>query len=150
MNSTTAESPPASLTNATLAEIADVLREHQSFVVLSHVRPDGDALGSQLSNGSTRRKPEDRRGFVWWSRSRLRHVKQRERISRVSSFLQQYAVVVMFSVCHTEKGMIGGLFKSTSILSLCAAAGLMMGGVSLPRGWVQHVSLGRGFSGCSE
>lgn len=34
-----------------LAEIGRVLREHQRFVVLSHVRPDGDALGSQLALG---------------------------------------------------------------------------------------------------
>ena len=32
-------------------EIARVLREHQRFAVLSHVRPDGDALGSQLALG---------------------------------------------------------------------------------------------------
>ena len=51
MNSTTAEPPPASLTNATFAEIAGVLRDQQSFLVLSHVRPDGDALGSQIAMG---------------------------------------------------------------------------------------------------
>src|SRR4051812_37750391 len=34
-----------------LAEIGRVLREHQRFAVLSHVRPDGDALGSQLALG---------------------------------------------------------------------------------------------------
>jgi phosphoesterase RecJ-like protein len=32
-----------------LAEIGRALREHQRFAVLSHVRPDGDALGSQLA-----------------------------------------------------------------------------------------------------
>jgi phosphoesterase RecJ-like protein len=32
-------------------EIARVLQEHQRFAVLSHVRPDGDALGSQLAMG---------------------------------------------------------------------------------------------------
>ena len=32
-------------------EIASVLREHQRFAVLSHLRPDGDALGSQLAMG---------------------------------------------------------------------------------------------------
>lgn len=37
------------MTQSTLAEIADVLRAHQRFVVLSHLRPDGDALGSQLA-----------------------------------------------------------------------------------------------------
>ncbi|MEO7167637.1 MAG: bifunctional oligoribonuclease/PAP phosphatase NrnA [Chthoniobacterales bacterium] len=58
MNATTAEpatdqaaTPPANLTNATFAEIADVLRQHESFLVLSHVRPDGDALGSEIAIG---------------------------------------------------------------------------------------------------
>jgi phosphoesterase RecJ-like protein len=32
-----------------LDEIGRVLREHERFAVLSHVRPDGDALGSQLA-----------------------------------------------------------------------------------------------------
>src|SRR5213596_2261447 len=36
---------------ATFDQIGQVLREHQQFVVLSHVRPDGDALGSQLALG---------------------------------------------------------------------------------------------------
>jgi phosphoesterase RecJ-like protein len=36
---------------ATFAEIAAVLRERQRFVVVSHLRPDGDALGCQLAMG---------------------------------------------------------------------------------------------------
>lgn len=36
---------------AKFEQIGQVLREHQRFVVLSHVRPDGDALGSQLALG---------------------------------------------------------------------------------------------------
>ena len=36
---------------ATFDEIGKALREHQQFVVLGHVRPDGDALGSQLALG---------------------------------------------------------------------------------------------------
>ncbi|MEY2494507.1 MAG: bifunctional oligoribonuclease and phosphatase NrnA [Verrucomicrobiota bacterium] len=36
------------MSNATFDEIGGVLRAHQQFAVLSHVRPDGDALGSQL------------------------------------------------------------------------------------------------------
>jgi phosphoesterase RecJ-like protein len=35
--------------NSTFAQIGEALRAHQKFVVLSHVRPDGDALGSQLA-----------------------------------------------------------------------------------------------------
>lgn len=34
-----------------LAEIGRALREHQRVVVMSHVRPDGDALGSELALG---------------------------------------------------------------------------------------------------
>jgi len=33
------------------AQIGKLLREHQSFVLISHVRPDGDAIGSQLALG---------------------------------------------------------------------------------------------------
>ena len=36
-------------TNCTLEELADVLRTHDRFVVMSHVRPDGDALGCTLA-----------------------------------------------------------------------------------------------------
>ncbi|CAN5550039.1 bifunctional oligoribonuclease/PAP phosphatase NrnA [soil metagenome] len=35
--------------NSTFAEIAAILRAQQRIVVLSHVRPDGDAFGSQLA-----------------------------------------------------------------------------------------------------
>lgn len=37
------------MTASTCDEIGKVLREHQRFAILSHVRPDGDALGSQLA-----------------------------------------------------------------------------------------------------
>ena len=37
--------------NASFAEIGRVFREYKKFAVLSHVRPDGDALGSQLALG---------------------------------------------------------------------------------------------------
>ena len=39
------------MSNTAFKEIGRALREHQHFVVLSHVRPDGDALGSQLGLG---------------------------------------------------------------------------------------------------
>jgi phosphoesterase RecJ-like protein len=42
--------------NTTFEEIGRVLHEHQQFVVLSHVRPDGDALGSQLALGLSLQK----------------------------------------------------------------------------------------------
>ena len=36
-------------TNATLAQIADYLRERDDFVICGHVSPDGDCIGSQLA-----------------------------------------------------------------------------------------------------
>jgi phosphoesterase RecJ-like protein len=44
------------MSSSTFAEIAKVLREKQTFAVLSHVRPDGDALGSQLAMALTLKK----------------------------------------------------------------------------------------------
>lgn len=37
--------------NASFAQIGQVIEEHQSFAVVSHVRPDGDAIGSILALG---------------------------------------------------------------------------------------------------
>jgi phosphoesterase RecJ-like protein len=41
---------------AKFEQIGEVLRKHQRFVVLSHVRPDGDALGSELALGLSLKK----------------------------------------------------------------------------------------------
>ena len=37
------------MTTSKFNEIGKALREHQRFAIMSHVRPDGDALGSQLA-----------------------------------------------------------------------------------------------------
>ncbi|MFT4175285.1 MAG: DHHA1 domain-containing protein [Luteolibacter sp.] len=37
--------------NATYEQLRDVFENHRSFVLLSHVRPDGDAIGSQIALG---------------------------------------------------------------------------------------------------
>ncbi len=37
--------------DSTLAEIAEVIRTNQRFVVISHIRPDGDALGCTIAMG---------------------------------------------------------------------------------------------------
>jgi len=37
------------VSDTTFEQVGRVLREHQQFAVLGHVRPDGDALGSQLA-----------------------------------------------------------------------------------------------------
>jgi bifunctional oligoribonuclease and PAP phosphatase NrnA len=38
-------------TNASFADLGAILAEYDSFVLISHVRPDGDAIGSQLALG---------------------------------------------------------------------------------------------------
>jgi phosphoesterase RecJ-like protein len=48
--------PASSPTNASFTEIAKALRGHESFAVISHVRPDGDALGCQIAMGLMLRK----------------------------------------------------------------------------------------------
>lgn len=52
---------------ATFADIAAVLRDpaHQRFVVVSHLRPDGDALGSQLAFGLCLRELGKREVAIW-------------------------------------------------------------------------------------
>jgi phosphoesterase RecJ-like protein len=40
---------PTTATEAGRAEIADAIRTRRRFVIVSHVRPDGDAIGSQLA-----------------------------------------------------------------------------------------------------
>ena len=45
----TASNGVATNTNASFAAIAEALRAAQTVAVLSHVRPDGDAFGSQLA-----------------------------------------------------------------------------------------------------
>jgi phosphoesterase RecJ-like protein len=37
--------------NATIAQIVEALRAHQSFTIMSHIRPDGDALGCIIAMG---------------------------------------------------------------------------------------------------
>ena len=44
------------MSEAKFEQIGQVLRENQRFAVLSHVRPDGDALGSQLALGLSLKK----------------------------------------------------------------------------------------------
>jgi len=44
------------MTNASFAEIASALRAQQRIAVLSHVRPDGDAFGSQIALGISLRE----------------------------------------------------------------------------------------------
>ena len=44
------------MSTAKFEQIGQILREHQRFAVLSHVRPDGDALGSALAMGISLKK----------------------------------------------------------------------------------------------
>src|SRR5687768_11151742 len=48
-SATASSSSPALKPNCQLEEIGAVLRDRQRFVVMSHMRPDGDALGCTLA-----------------------------------------------------------------------------------------------------
>ena len=37
----------------TLKEITDIIKQNDRFIILSHIRPDGDAIGSTIAIGST-------------------------------------------------------------------------------------------------
>jgi len=37
--------------HATIEQLGEIFRKHDSFVIMSHVRPDGDAIGSQIGLG---------------------------------------------------------------------------------------------------
>ena len=41
--------------NSSLEQIGEALKGHQSFILLSHVRPDADAIGSQIALGESLR-----------------------------------------------------------------------------------------------
>ena len=41
------------MNNSSLSEIASLVREAESIVIISHVRPDGDAVGSQIALGAS-------------------------------------------------------------------------------------------------
>lgn len=44
---------PTPIANASLETIGEVLKSHQSFLLLSHIRPDADAIGSQIALGES-------------------------------------------------------------------------------------------------
>ena len=62
--------------SAKFAEIGRALREHKRFAVLGHVRPDGDALGSQLALGLS-----------------LKHLGKEVRVWNEEGMLQKYSFV---------------------------------------------------------
>ena len=46
--------PPASQTDTTLEAIAALVAKNERFLIASHYRPDGDAIGSVLAMRSAR------------------------------------------------------------------------------------------------
>src|SRR5690606_37347205 len=44
-----ASRPEGSLVTGHVTEVADAIRTRQSFILTSHARPDGDAIGSSLA-----------------------------------------------------------------------------------------------------
>jgi phosphoesterase RecJ-like protein len=81
---------------ASFAEIAAVLRSRQRFVLVSHLRPDGDALGSQLALGlSLRALGKD---VTLWNEDgmldKLRFLPGSELVSQPPAEAQDFEVLV--------------------------------------------------------
>ncbi len=82
--------------NHSLAEIAEALRAHQRFVVVSHLRPDGDALGCTLAMGlSLRALGKD---VTMWNEDgmldKLRFLPGSELIATPTAHVQDFDVLV--------------------------------------------------------
>ena len=93
--------------NASFAEIAAVLRERQRFVVVSHVRPDGDALGCTLALGlSLRAMGKD---VTLWNEDgmldKLDFLPGAELVSRPTPHAQDFdALVALDTATHPRLG----------------------------------------------
>ena len=82
--------------NASLAQVAAVLRERRRFVVVSHVRPDGDALGCTLAMGlSLRAMGKD---VTLWNEDgmldKLRFLPGSELVGTPTAHVQDFDVLV--------------------------------------------------------
>src|ERR1700750_2072902 len=81
---------------ATLAQIAGALRTHRRFVIVGHLRPDGDALGCTIALGlSLRALGKD---VTLWNEDgmldKLRFLPGSELVSRPSAETQDFDVLV--------------------------------------------------------
>ena len=94
-------------TNAPLVQIADALRAHQRFVIVSHLRPDGDALGCTLALGlSLRALGKD---VTLWNEDgmldKLRFLPGSELVSRPSPETRDFdALVALDTASHPRLG----------------------------------------------
>ncbi len=108
-NNSPAPTPAASAgrANAPLAQIAEVLHARQRFVVVSHLRPDGDALGCTLALGlSLRALGKD---VTLWNEDgmldKLRFLPGSELVTRPTPETQDFEVLVALdTAAHTRLG----------------------------------------------
>src|ERR1043166_2668261 len=100
---------------STLDQISRVLREHHRFAILSHVRPDGDALGSQLAMAlSLQQLGKD--VLVWNEDGMLEKysfLPGAELLTKPPSTAQDVDVAVALDT-EIQKRMVAGLAEITS------------------------------------
>ncbi len=105
-----------------LIQIAKILRAHRSYLVASHVRPDGDAVGSSLAMGLLLKKL-GKQVTVWNDDGRpskyafLRHSNLLQRTPAEDSRPRSFDVVLALDTANFARlGRIGRLFLKPTIL----------------------------------
>jgi hypothetical protein len=112
-------------TQSTFAEIGDALRKHQRFAILSHVRPDGDALRHQ---SQMRRTYFNESELIYPSAPPAMTWVQPSALSSVITFVPTPMVL---STCESAPGAERiSVFGSDTVIWLvvCSALGFMSAG----------------------
>lgn len=91
--------------NAPLAEIGKALRQHKRYLVLSHVRPDGDAIGCSLAMGLCLK--ELGKDVTIWNEDglpqRFEFLPESHLISKPSQDLSPFDVVVVVDTANRPR-----------------------------------------------
>jgi bifunctional oligoribonuclease and PAP phosphatase NrnA len=91
--------------NASLSQIAALLKERQRFVVMSHVRPDGDALGCTLAMGHCLRRLG--KEVTMWNEEgcleKFSYLPGSELVQRPPAEPQSFDVVVMLDTAVKDR-----------------------------------------------
>ncbi|HEX8371807.1 MAG TPA: bifunctional oligoribonuclease/PAP phosphatase NrnA [Chthoniobacterales bacterium] len=91
--------------NATFAEIGEAIAQHQKFLILSHMRPDGDALGCELAMTLALRKLG--KDVTTWNEDglleKLRFLPGSEAVTKPSAEPEDFDVVLVLDTAVKER-----------------------------------------------
>src|SRR5579863_4539564 len=110
-NSTAAGGPAHSPQNGAIEAILDVLRRGERFLVCSHSRPDGDAIGSMLAMGMLLRQMGKRADLVAADRMPVvyRNLPGADAIRTVMRVHGHYDAVILLECDGLQRTRLRGL-----------------------------------------